>query len=141
MSANVKRIDVAYVFVVDPENGKILVVEQTAGGWSLPGGVVEAGETLAEAAAREAEEEAGFKVRVGSLLAVTERLWRTHDIFHVFEATIVGPGAIEVDPREILRSVWVSSDEAQRLMPYWRISIANLVGSKGAPYHALRERP
>ena len=141
MSANVKRIDVAYVFVVDPGNGKILVVEQTAGGWSLPGGVVEAGETLAEAAAREAEEEAGFKVKVGSLLAVTERIWRSHDIFFIFAATIIGPGSIQVDPREILRSVWVSPDEAQRLMPYWRIPIANLVGDDRAAYDAWREHP
>lgn len=138
MSATVERIDVAYVLVLDTENGKILVVEQTAGGWSLPGGAVEAGETLAEAAAREAEEEAGFKVKIGSLLAVTERLWRTHDIFFIFAATIIGPGSIPVDPTEILRSVWVSPDEAQRLMPYWRISIANLVGSEGVAYHALR---
>ena len=139
MSADVKRIDVAYVLVVDPGNGKILVVEQTAGGWSLPGGVVEAGETLAEAAAREAEEEAGFRVKIGPLLAVAERLWRTHDIFYVFEATIVGPGAVPVDPSEILRSAWVFPDEAQRLMPYWRISIANLVDREGSAYHALRE--
>ena len=31
MSANVERIDVAYAFVLDPENGKILIVEQTKG--------------------------------------------------------------------------------------------------------------
>ena len=102
---------------------------------------MEAGETLAEAAAREAEEETGFKVEIGSLLAVTERIRQTHDIFYVFEATIIGPGAIPVDPSEISRSVWVSPDEAQRLMSYWRISIANLVGSEGAAYDARRELP
>jgi len=53
LSANLKRIDVAYVLVVDPGNGKILVVEHTSGGWSLPGGMVEAGETLALAVAPE----------------------------------------------------------------------------------------
>ena len=46
------------------------------GEWSLPGGVLECGETLREAVAREAREETGLAVETGELLGVYERLIR-----------------------------------------------------------------
>jgi len=46
------------------------------GEWSLPGGVLECGETLREAAEREAREETGLAVETGELLGVYERLIR-----------------------------------------------------------------
>ncbi|MGA8493163.1 MAG: NUDIX hydrolase [Terriglobales bacterium] len=50
-----------------------------AGEWSIPGGVLEMGETLREASAREALEETGLTVEVGELLGVYDRILRDAD--------------------------------------------------------------
>ncbi len=49
------------------------------GEWSLPGGVLECGETLREATIREAREETGLAVEVGEMLGVYERVIRGED--------------------------------------------------------------
>ncbi|MGA3092396.1 MAG: NUDIX hydrolase [Terriglobales bacterium] len=49
------------------------------GEWSLPGGVLECGETLREAVAREALEETGLAVETGEMLGVYERVMRNDE--------------------------------------------------------------
>jgi len=46
------------------------------GRWSLPGGLVELGETTAEAARREVAEECGISVRVAGVAGVVDRVIR-----------------------------------------------------------------
>ena len=49
------------------------------GEWSLPGGVLECGETLREAVVREAREETGLTVEPGEMLGVYERVIRDEE--------------------------------------------------------------
>ncbi|HSY63912.1 MAG TPA: NUDIX hydrolase [Terriglobales bacterium] len=46
------------------------------GQWSIPGGMLEVGETLREAAVREVLEETGLQVEAGELLGVFDRIVR-----------------------------------------------------------------
>jgi ADP-ribose pyrophosphatase YjhB (NUDIX family) len=74
------------------ENGRILLLNQdTDGGrsWSLPGGKLEDGETLAGALIREMKEETGLDVEPGRLLYVCDHL--AADVVHMtFEARRTG---------------------------------------------------
>jgi ADP-ribose pyrophosphatase YjhB (NUDIX family) len=75
--AALPRPEVA-VGAVCVRDGRLLVVQRGrgvgAGRWSLPGGRVEPGETLAAAVRRELYEETGLEVEVGGLVGIAERI-------------------------------------------------------------------
>lgn len=62
------------------DDGRVLLVKRghapLAGEWSIPGGALEVGETVREAAVREAREETGLTVEALELLGVYDRVLR-----------------------------------------------------------------
>ena len=62
------------------EGDRVLLVKRAhppiQGQWSIPGGVLEVGEMVREAAVREAREETGLTVEPGDLLGVYDRILR-----------------------------------------------------------------
>ena len=76
--------------------GKILLVQHTKADrnyWLLPGGGLDWGETLHQAASREVMEETGIRVSVGDLLFASETLspdGSKHVVHLVFKAAYLG---------------------------------------------------
>ena len=61
-------------------DGRVLVVrrgrEPSLGKWTVPGGVVDLGETMHDAAAREVREECGIEVEVGPVVGTLDNILR-----------------------------------------------------------------
>ena len=105
--------------------GRVLLVKRGhapgLGLWSVPGGLVDLGESTVEAARREVEEECGLKVRIAGLVGVLDRVtrdaegrvryhWVLIDYLAVpdsNDAITAGSDAAEVR--------WVTIDDVERL--------------------------
>ena len=75
--------------------GHLLLVQRGrppgVGLWSVPGGRVEPGETMAAAVVREIHEETGLRVEVGPLIGWVERISPEHHfVIFDFAATVIG---------------------------------------------------
>ena len=77
---SVPRVGVGAVVL---DAGRVLLVRRgkppLAGKWSLPGGLVELGETTREAVQREVAEECGLTIRVGEVAGILDRVVRDAD--------------------------------------------------------------
>ena len=64
-------------------DGRALIIkrahEPRKGEWSLPGGLLDLGESLADAARREVKEETGLDVRLGPIIETFDRVHRDAD--------------------------------------------------------------
>ena len=103
--------------VYDPQ-GRVLLVERGRppgeGLWTVPGGRLEATETLAQGVAREVREETGMIVEVGALACVVERIGDDHHfvILDYVARAIGGELAASSDARA---AKWVDEGELQHL--------------------------
>jgi ADP-ribose pyrophosphatase YjhB (NUDIX family) len=105
------RLAAAVVIVQD---GQVLLHRKKRSGvWSLPGGQVD-GESVAEAAVREALEETGLVVQLDRLIGVYSRGDDLHAV--VFAAHAVG-GALQVDDDETVELRYFDTDALPDSLP------------------------
>lgn len=106
-------------------DGSILLIRRgnppSAGRWSVPGGRVEWGESLAEALAREVEEETGLVAEVGDLAGVVERQYPGfHYVILDYFVTVTGgelrPGGDVTDARWVPSAGLAELDLAEGLL-------------------------
>lgn len=100
--------------------------------WCLPGGGADDGESAAEAAAREVEEETGIRVRVTRLVGLWSQPSRNGHIA-VFAGAMVG-GEARTSPGEVIAVDWFAVDALPEPMFWWhRTMVAEAVaGVTGA---------
>lgn len=112
------ELQVAGVVLSDERGRYLLVQERTPdiyGLWNLPAGHVEEGETLQQAAVREAEEETGFKVKItipDPLLVYYNKPTKVQ--LNSFRGKIV-QGKMKVQKSELLDVKWFSFEEILEL--------------------------
>ena len=112
--------------IVFDAQGRVLLVqrgnEPRKGHWSIPGGLLELGETLLEGLQREIAEETGLTVQPQAIVEVVDRIYREesriryHYVIVDYWCTVIGgnaqPGSDAADLR------WASPAEWRDSNPY-----------------------
>jgi 8-oxo-dGTP diphosphatase len=105
--------------VLKDRNGRYLLVQEKRsdiyGLWNLPAGKVDEGETLKQAAIREAREETGLEVELtsdGPLL--TKLSARENRQLNSFRAKVIS-GELKHPEEELLDAVWFTLDEIKQI--------------------------
>jgi mutator protein MutT len=96
-------------------DGRLLLVRRgtgpAAGEWSIPGGRVDYGETLAEAVVRELAEETGVEGVCDRLVGWVERIGSEHHFVILdFAVTVLDPGALRAGS-DAAEAEWVPMEE------------------------------
>lgn len=99
------------------DNNKYLLVQEKQkkafGLWNLPAGYVDNGETIEQAAVREAKEEVGVDIELIKEIAIYhEDISRS--VKHAFQAKMIG-GELKPQPDEILDARWLTYEEVKSL--------------------------
>lgn len=97
------------------EDAALLLIRRghgpAAGEWSVPGGRVEAGETLAEAVVREVREETGLECVCGELIGWVERIGDDHHFVILdFRVTMLD-SAEPMAGSDAAEAAWVPLDD------------------------------
>ncbi len=110
---------IAGVGVIIYDEGKVLIIKRafdpSRNRWSIPGGAVELGEKVRDAAEREVYEELGLEVKIKDVVEVLDNIIcegetiKYHFVLIDFWAELLG-GSLQLSP-ECLDAQWVLKDE------------------------------
>jgi ADP-ribose pyrophosphatase YjhB (NUDIX family) len=122
--------------------GKILLVRRKDDGlWCMPGGITDPGETVAESALRELEEETGIKGEVKQFLGVFDsRLWRSEKRVHFYHFLfLIDAGDQAPRPsEEVFDAAYFAEDNLPSLSPGHHLRVPfvfeQLRGEAPVPY-------
>jgi 8-oxo-dGTP diphosphatase len=113
-----RRIPAVGAVIFDEGGRLLLILRGRAPGkglWSLPGGRVEKGETLAEALVREVEEETGLIVEAGERVGTVVR---GPYLIHDFRAAVIGGKATPGDDASAVAFAGRSELRDRALVPH-----------------------
>lgn len=136
-----RRVDVVYVLIKDEANEKILTVKnvrKTGFDYTLPGGAVETGENLAQAAIREVKEETGLDVEIGELLSLNEAFYSesgNHVLFFTFAGKRTGGELTISRPDEISEILWMDYSFGDKQIKNFGDGLKTFFSKQSAPYY------
>ncbi len=117
------------VGVVALDDARVLLVQRgkqpRLGEWSIPGGAVELGETVREAAVREFHEETGGEVELHDVLDAVDAIHRDETgriLYHYVIVDFWGEwrGGVFAPQSDVMDARWVTQDELdQYALPRW----------------------
>ncbi|MEK3799022.1 NUDIX hydrolase [Peribacillus sp. FSL H8-0477] len=125
-----KKVIVAYAFIYNEAEEKVLIVNNVGAGWTLPGGEVEDGENIKQAVIREVKEETGLTVEAGHIVAVNEAVITARGnqpLFITFRGRISGGELGVQNKTEISEVKWVEIEAANQFIPYHPGGVLNLL--------------
>lgn len=105
-------------------DGRVLLVRRYEELWAFPGGKVEAGETIIEAATREMFEETGVTADLNTLVGqfdVTSKAGQNYTIVCLLGTWLTGEGVAHSDA---LEAKWVPADNPKQLKLAQHMAVA-----------------
>jgi 8-oxo-dGTP diphosphatase len=129
MSKRTVRVVAAMIAV----EGRYLITQRRktavlANLWEFPGGKVEAGETDADALAREIQERLGVEIEVGQMISYVRHPYENYIVdLHLYECRLL---TLELVARAVQAFRWIGSEEfdAYEFAPADEASMTQLLG-------------
>jgi 8-oxo-dGTP pyrophosphatase MutT (NUDIX family) len=129
---------------ITDEEGRLLLAKRTDSSfWTIPGGTMEPGETIAETAVREVKEETGIDVEVVSLVGIYSNPWHVVEYsdgevrqqFSVcFACRRIGGDLATSDETSEVGYVSPGEIEAMEIHPSIRLRIQHSLEQRSEPY-------
>ncbi len=101
-------------------DGRVLMVKEKSGGWTLPGGYVDVNESLSQAIEREVNEESGLLVKAQKIAAIFDHRqhgYKPH-LYHFYKIYIICTlnGGFEKTNIETTDIAWFSKSELESVV-------------------------